>query len=273
MIRRSLFLLAALTLLAVPALAGRSKKPALTPGVIRAEPNDKAAKVVDVKKGENLMVLGKKGDWSNVQTDAGKKGWVLSSVVSSGGLEGLDPNATTVAAAEGETAIAMRGRPFVPATVVVGMGGLKNDASKKLGELLKAERKLKILEVRDEAATKTGSAAGGLDGATQLAGTQKADLVVAIQAGTGDALIYEIVDLKNKAVLGTGTTTSAKPVEEVATAVAKVTAELTKNPADQSAATTPAPAAAATAAPAAIASPTPDDAKKGTGNPTLKKRK
>ena len=271
MIRRSLlFLLAALTLLAVPALAARSKKPALTPGVIRAEPNDKAAKVADVKKGENLLVTGKQGDWSSVQTDAGKKGWVLSSVVSSGGLEGLDPNATTVAAAEGSTAIAARGRPFVPATVVVGMGGLKSDASKKLGELLKADRKLKILEVRDEAATKTGSAAGGIDGATQLAGTQKADLVVAIQAADGDALRYEIVDLKHKTVLGTGTTTSAKPVEEVATAVANVTAELTKNPADAAAATTPAPAA--TVAPASTPA-APAKVEKGKGGPGLKNPK
>jgi len=208
-----------------------------------------------VKKGENLLVTGKQGEWSSVQTDSGKKGWVLSTVVSAGGLAGLDTSSTTVAAAEGDTALAMRGRPFVPRTLVLGMGALKGDSTKKLGELLKASSKLKVLEVRDEAMTKPGSAAGGVDGATQLMGTQTADLVVAIQsAGTGDALMYEVVDLKNKKVLGAGTTTSAKPVDEVVEAVAVATKELTKNPAD--AAAVPAvpaatPALAVTPVPAA----------------------
>ena len=273
MVRRSLFLLAALVLLAVPALAAKkSKVPALEAGVVLAEPKAGATKVVDVKKGDNLMVIGKQGEWSQVLTDGGKKGWILSTVVSAGGLSGLDANATTVAAMEGDTALAMRGRPNPPRTVVVGMGGMKNDATKKLGEMLKGERKLKILEVRDEATTKAGSAAGGLEGATQLAGAQQADVVVAIQAATGDALQYEIVDLKHKAVLGTGTTTTAKPVEEVAAAVGKATEEMVKNPADTSA-TTPAPAAVAspeaTVAPATVASPTPAPQKKG--RPTLKK--
>lgn len=239
MARRLLLLIAALSLFAVPALAAAKKKvPALDAGVIRAEPKADAAKVLDVKKGDLLMVTGKQGEWSQVMADGGKKGWILSKLVSTGGLSALDANATTVAAAEGDTALAMRGRPNPPRTLIVGMGALKNDATKKLGELVKGERKLKVFEVRDEATTKTGSAAGGLDGATQLAGTQQADLVIAIQAATGDALSYEIVDLKHKTVLGTGTTTTGKPVEEVATAVAKATEELVKNPAN--AATVPA---------------------------------
>lgn len=276
MVRRILLLLAAMSLLAVPAFAKRSKVPALEAGTIRAEPKADATKVVDVKKGENLLVLGKQGEWSQVQTDGGKKGWILSKAVSTGGLAALDSTATDVTAAEGDSALAMRGRPFVPRTIVVGMGGLKSDLPKRLGELLTTGRKLKILEVRDEAAAKTGSAAGGLDGATQLAGAKGADLVVAIQAATGDAITYEIVDLKHKAVLGAGTTTTTKPIDEVAAAVAKATEDLVKNPADTAAAPAATSSdAAAAASPAATAAPaaTPSRAtKKGAPHSIMKKR-
>src|SRR5262245_21351813 len=121
MLRRVLLVIPAVLLLASPALAGRSKVPALEASVVRAEPKADAAKVVDIKKGDKLMVLGKQGDWSQVSTDAGKKGWVLTKVVSAGGLAALDPNATNVAAVENDTAMAMRGRPSAPRTVVIGM--------------------------------------------------------------------------------------------------------------------------------------------------------
>ena len=258
MVRRVILLLSALVLFAAPAFAKRSKVPALEASSVRAEPKADAAVVLEVKKGDKLMVLGKSGPWSQVLTDGGEKGWVLTKVVSAGGLSGLDASATTVAAAEGNTAIAMRGRPSPPLTVIVGLGGVKDEATSKLGELVKAERKLKVLEVREEATTKSGSPAGGLEGAAQLAGAHKADVVVAIQAAEGSALAYEIVDLKHKSVLATGTTTTAKPVEEVAAAVAKATETMAKNPAEASAVMTPAATPAATpevAKPAATAAP------------------
>lgn len=270
MVRRVVLLLSALVLFAAPALAKRSKVPALEAGTIRAAPKADADLVVEVKKGENLMVLGKSGEWSQVLTDGGKKGWVLTKVVSAGGLSDLDMSATTVAAAEGDTAIAMRGRPSPPRAVIVGMGGLKDDATKKLGDLVKGERKLKVLEVREEAATRPGSPAGGLEGATELAGTHKADVVVAIQAASGDAIQYEIVDLKHKSVLATGTTTTAKPVDEVAAALATATEALVKNPADTAAVATPAPTPEA-AKPAATATPKKKKTKKLAPNKLIRK--
>lgn len=231
MVRRVLLLLAAATLLAVPALAKRSKVPALEAGTVRETPAADGKVVVEVKKGDNLLVLGKQGDWSQVMTDGGKKGWVLSKTVSAGGLAALDPSAMTVAAAEGDTALAMRGRPNPPRTVIVGMGGLESKTTKKLGELVKAERKLKVLEIRDEAGVK-----GGLAGAKELAAKQPADVVVAIQQGEGTSLKYEVIDLKHSAVLGSG---SGATVEEVAAAVGKMTESLVKNPADATKKTEP----------------------------------
>lgn len=260
MIRRVVLLLSMFVLLATPTFAKRSKVPALEAGTIRAEPKADAAAVLEIKKGDNLLVLGKQGDWSQVLTDGGKKGWILSKVVSAGGLADLDPNATTVAAMEGDTAIAMRGRPSPPRTLIVSMGGMKGDAAKKLGEIVKSERKLKLLEVREEAATKTG-----LDGAKELAGAQEADLVVALQSAPGDALTYEFVDLKHKAVLGGGTTTTKEPAKEVAAALAKATEELLKNPAVSAAK----PAALPEVTPAAaVPTATAEEAKKtGVGIP------
>ena len=224
MVRRALMLLAAATLFATPALAGRAKVPALEAGTVRETAAADGKVVVEVKKGDNLMVLGKRGEWSQVMTDGGKKGWVLSKVVSAGGLSSLDSSSTVVAAAEGDTAMALRGRPNPPRTVIVGMGGVKSDMVKKLGELVKAEKKLKVLEVKDEASVKAG-----LEGAKELAGKNPADVVVSLQQD-GTSLKYEVVDLKHAAVLGSGT---GATVEEVAKGVANLTAELVKNPADQ----------------------------------------
>src|SRR5688500_16226471 len=78
MVRRVLLLLAAATLFAAPALAKRSKVPAIEAGTVRETPAADGKVVVEVKKGDNLLVLGKQGDWSQVMTDGGKKGWVLS---------------------------------------------------------------------------------------------------------------------------------------------------------------------------------------------------
>lgn len=283
MVRRILSLLAVTMLLAAPALAKRAKTPALQPAAVLAEPKDGATKVIDVKKGENLMVLGKKGDWSQVMTDGGKKGWVKSSVVSAGGFDAVDPSSMEVAAAEGDTALAIRARPNPPRTVIIGVGGISDEETKRIADVIKKqEQGLRVLEVRTEKSLAGASPAGGLDGAKKLAAAKKADLVIALQSGTGDALLYEIVDVKNAKVLANGTaaksaTEQRLPADQVAAAVVTATAGLTKSPADAKPVATPAGDAATTKAPdapaeAAKAAPTATPASKKRNIRTLPKR-
>ena len=235
MVRRILTVLATAMLVAAPALAGRSKVPALQPAAVLAEPTEGATKVVDVKKGDSLMVLGKKGEWSQVMTDGGKKGWVKSSVVSAGGLGAVDTTGMEVAAAEGDTALAIRARPNPPRTVIVGVGGISVEETKRIAEVIKKqEQGLKVLEVRTEKEGKGTTPAGGLEGAKVLAASKKAELVIALQPGAADALVYEIVDVKNGKVLANGTAAKGEkePADQLAAAVVTATAELTKSPAD-----------------------------------------
>lgn len=118
-------LLLAAALLAVPgfAAAKRAQLPALSATSMRAEPKESAAVIAPVKVGDKLTVLESRPDWTQVANAAGKRGWIPTKVV--GEVKSTAPVATgntTVAAAEGSTAMAVRGKP-TPPPVVVGTAG------------------------------------------------------------------------------------------------------------------------------------------------------
>lgn len=225
----ALLTIAALFLLAPSAQAKRPSVAAAEPATVRAEPDEKGAEVVTVKAGDKLVLLGTRGDWTQVMTAAGKRGWVPSKVVPqekpSGGASGLKvASSGTVGASEGSTAVAMRGRPTVKKrTLVVGTGNLDLTVVRRVADLLRGDPHLEIVAVRSEAGVKPGSPAGGVEGAEQLAGGDKAELVVGLMGSGGASIIYEVVDLKKDAVLVKGGTSDATdpriPVEEVAAAV------------------------------------------------------
>ena len=118
-------LLLATALMAVPALvaAKRAQLPALSASSMRTEPTESATVVAPVKVGDKLTVLESRPDWTQVANAAGKRGWVPTKVV--GEVKSTAPVATgntQVAAAEGSTAMAARGKP-TPPPAVVGTAG------------------------------------------------------------------------------------------------------------------------------------------------------
>ena len=230
MVRRALFFLVVALLAALPALAGRAKVPALEAATLLAEPKAGAAKVVDIKKGDAVLVLGKQGEWSQVLADGGKKGWVKTSVVSAGGLDSIDTSSVEVAAAEDSTALAIRAKRNPPKTAIIGVDGLTDAVLKSVADGVKKDSQLKVVDARVDTKTKgAATPAGGLAGAKLFAKAKRADLVVALRPDTADParVAYEIVDVKNGKVLGTGSAAA----DQLVTVINSTTAELTKSPA------------------------------------------
>ena len=238
----TLLALAALILVAPVAEAKRPSVAAAEATTVRAEPDEKGAEVVAVKAGDKLVLLGTRGDWTQVMTSSGKRGWVPSKVVpqekTGGGTSGVKvASSGTVGASEGSTAVAMRGRPTVKKrTLVVGTGNLDLNVVRRVADLLRGDPHLEIVAVRSETGVKGGSPAGGVDGAAQLGGGDKADVVVGLMGSGGDSLLYEVVDLKRDVVLAKGGTSDATdpriPVEEVAAAVREAVTPPKAKPAD-----------------------------------------
>ncbi|HVO31176.1 MAG TPA: SH3 domain-containing protein [bacterium] len=237
-----------LLLVAAPALAKRQSVAAKATATVRADADDGADSVATVKKGDMLTILGSKGDWTNVQTKDGTQGWVKSSVVSEkkASFDSMGTSSTTVAAAEGSTEGAIRGKGVKRKTVVVGTGGLPIDVVKSVATRLGKIPQVTVVDQQAQKKAAEGSPAGGVDGAGKSAAAKKGDLVVALAAGENQSLLYEIVDLKKKAVIGSGTAAGA---DELGTAVEKA---LLAAPAAASPTATSA-GAAATATPAAAA--------------------
>ena len=180
MIRRLLVAALVLVLPAV-AFAKRQQVTAKTAGVLRAEASDSGKEVAKVAAGDKLTVLTTKDGWVNVATTTGKKGWVPAAVVPDVKMTSSTVNTgstTTVAAAEGSTAAAMRGRPGTKKrTVVVGDAA----AIKEVGEALRANPKLDVID---------------------------ADYVVIVRKADDGSLQYELADLKKGETSVTKTATS-----------------------------------------------------------------
>lgn len=178
-------LLLAAAVLAVPVLASakRAQVPAKSATSMRAEPAESAAVVAPVKAGDKLTLIESRPDWSQVANAAGKKGWVPTKVVGEAkGTAKVATGNTTVAAAEGSTATAMRGKPGKRRAVVVGAGGLSDEMVKRVAESLRANPKVEVVEP---------------------------DVVITVKSAAGTTLTYEAVDPKTGAVLGSGTLTDA----------------------------------------------------------------
>ena len=125
-----LFLAAAV--LAVPglAVAKRAQLPALSASSLRAEPKDNAAVVAPVKAGDKLTILESRPDWTQVANAAGKKGWVPTKVVGEvKTTTAVATGNTQIAAAEGSTAMAVRGKPTPPPAVVGTSGAMATPAA------------------------------------------------------------------------------------------------------------------------------------------------
>lgn len=184
-------LLFAAAVLAVPVLASakRAQVPAKSATTMRAEPAESAAVVAPVKAGDKLTVIESRPDWSQVANAAGKKGWVPTKVVGEPkGTAKVATGNTTVAAAEGSTAMAVRGKPGKRRAVVMG-AGLPEASMKKVTDALRGNPKLDVVEP---------------------------DVVVMVKPSTGTTHTYEVLDAKTGAVLGAGT---AKDLDEAMTAV------------------------------------------------------
>lgn len=146
MIRR--FLVVVLVLL-VPAItfAKRQKVAAKAAASVRATASETAKEVVKVKAGDQVTVLSTKGEWVNVATTAGKKGWLPLKVVpdaKSATTVSTGSADTTIAAAEGSTATAMRGRPAQNKTRILLQGD--SDAVAQLREALAKNPKVEVVE-------------------------------------------------------------------------------------------------------------------------------
>jgi hypothetical protein len=226
------------------ASAKRPTVPARMDASMKATADDSAAEVVKVKKGDALTTLGSQSGWTKVMTAAGKQGWVKNDVV-------VDPskttavntgNTTTVAAAEGSTAGAMRGKPGKLKTIVLATGGTTLDTAKRVADLLRKDTRLDVVDVKT---AKEPLAGNGVDAAKQLAAAKKGQLVITVASGAGGSLGWQVIDVRNDgALLGNGATDSTtdpkKPVDDAATAIKAVI---------------PSTNAAAVASPAAAASP------------------
>lgn len=202
----ALLSLVAILALSLPALAKRTTVAAKMPATLRAEAKDDAASVGTVKKGENLTVLGASGDWSNVQTTAGKKGWVKTTVVSDkkASLDSMNTDTTTIAAAENTTASAIRGKGVKRKTAVVGTSALPAATLKAVTDELKGIPQVTVVDSHVEKTALTGEAAAKKAGAAK-----KADLVVFVSALANGALSYEFADLKSGSILAKGETKGA----------------------------------------------------------------
>ncbi len=192
MIRR-VFVLTLVLLLPAIALAKRQQVVAKSATVLRDSAADTAKEVAKVAAGDKLTVLSTKGEWANVATAAGKKGWVPLKVVPDAkttAAVSTGTSSTTVAAAEGSTSAAMRGRPGFAKTRTIVVG--EADAVKQVGDALRANAKLEVLD---------------------------ADYVIMVKKAADGSLTYEVSDVK------AGTTSAAKAAksaDEVATDVGAI---------------------------------------------------
>ena len=262
-----LLVVSVVTLFSVPAFAAKKKVAALDGATVRAEAKADAASVIEIKKGDMVTVLGKQGEWSQVLTSDGKKGWVPSKVVETGGFGSMDAGGTTVAAAEGTSAIGIRARPSKIRTVVIAAGGTKVADVKALSDLLKKEKELMVVDTRADATIKAETPAGGVEGAAKLGESKKADLVIALRKVDGGAMAYEVVDVKNRTVLSTGTTEASKDAKIVTNKVAVVVRESVAKIPSGAAAVSNTAASTGTSSSGASTAPTPTPAPVATGHP------
>lgn len=67
-----------------PNLANSGREVLVTEDVvnIRKEPNTQAARVIQVKKGDKLEIIGQQGEWYEIKANNGQKGWVAGWLVS-----------------------------------------------------------------------------------------------------------------------------------------------------------------------------------------------
>ncbi len=185
---------------------------------LRAAATNEAPLVNDLKKGAVLTIVKLRDRWCTVKTDAGEEGYVERSSFA--------------------YRMALYGTGRFPYTRAVA------DALRKVPEvdLVRQETTARLMP---------GSAAGGVDGADQLDGGVRSEILVGV-TGAGRQFVYEVVDRTNKKVLLTGLTDDTmylhQAVSEVATSVAYAI--------DQSAKPAASPSPGASGSPSPSPSPT-----------------
>lgn len=186
---------------------------------VRAEPSDQAPGVANVKKGDIVAVDKVKEKWCHVITSDGTPGY-------------------------------LRRETFSKRTALFGTAGFTY--TRYVADQLRHVPALDIIAVETTQRLMPGSppaAAGGVNGAEQLAGSLKADLVVGVTGG-GRQFVYEVVDMKAKTVLLRATTKDTEYIRGALNEMADQIGHLFEPGAK--------PAGAASATPSATPSPTPE---------------
>lgn len=188
---------------------------------LRAAATAEAPLVADLPKGTKVSVLRLRDRWCRVKTEKGDEGFLERST-------------------------------FARRTVLFGTGRFPYTGA--VADALRRVPTVDLVRQETTARLMPGGPAGGVEGAGQLAGGLRAEVVVGVMAG-GRQFVYEIVDLANDRVLLSGTTDDTmylqQAVNELAASVAYAL--------DQSAkpAASPTPEGAATATPSATPTPKP----------------
>lgn len=150
----------------------------------------KSPAVADLGKGSRVAVTRMRDDWVAVTTTDGKSGFIPRSSI---------------------------GRR----TLLVGTGGFPY--TRTVGDRLRRVPVLDLVRIESTGRFMPSSPAGGLDGARQLDGGVKAEIVIAVH-GAGRQFVYEVVDLKNKRVLLRDETSDAIYVGDAASQLAAAVA-------------------------------------------------
>lgn len=161
-----------------------------TDAKLREASEVKSPPIADLTKGGKVSVTKMKGDWVAVTTTDGKSGFVPRSSI---------------------------GRR----TLVVGTGGFPY--TRTVGDRLRRVPTLDVVRIESTGRFMPTSPAGGVDGARQLDGGVRAELVIAVH-GAGRQFVYEVVDLKNKKVLLRAETNDAIYVGDAAAQLAAAVA-------------------------------------------------
>lgn len=142
----------------------------------------KSPAVAALAKGSRLAVTKMRGDWVAVTTTDGKSGFVQRATI---------------------------GRR----TLVIGTGGFPY--TRTVGDRLRRVPILDVVRIEDTGRMMPSTPAGGVDGARQLDGGVKAEIVIAIH-GAGRQFVYEVVDVKNRKVILRSETNDAVYVGDAA---------------------------------------------------------
>ncbi len=176
-------LVLAFLLVSGTALAAKEQVPARTDSTVYAKPAESAAVVGNVKKGDTLTLMREQEDWALIMLPGGKPGWIPLRVARA---KAKAPT-TSIAAAEADTALALRECPVRKAVLIAP----KQEAS-KVEAILEASKTVDVV--------------------TDRAG---ADVVITLSGSSG-AMKWEIEHVAKKAVLAGG---AAKTAEEAAALV------------------------------------------------------